>query len=313
MIEFLLQSAAPLWVKIGGYNFYVDHSSKKLLRLKAENSFDIKYHFAELDSVVCCAKIAFKNGECHCNNKNIKVVKCQKNRFLLQILQKNGCFLQKKVKKLCKNNFVFNFFENGLIEIETEDEIKFSKIFDCQILDARVDFLAGGFVAIGVVGGQSENVVLLSSNFVEVGFFENSVFEKTTSGCKILADLKDIAGHGLVRVFDFENGAKLVDEYAVYLSGNPKPPSNKNVLPVYFLECIKAKDFALAQKLLSPELCKVAKPKHLANYFGNFGAIYSNCFGQQSGEVWLEYFENKSSFAKKFCFQIEDEKICNIC
>ena len=135
MFEILLSSKVPTEVEILNAKFVVSCSKQKLVRFDEEKSFALKYNFAGKNSVVYSANFYFANENLLSDNQNLKIINYDKNKFLVKILQKNAVFLQKKVKKLQIDDIFFNFFQNGLMEIEAQNEILFSEIYDFEILD----------------------------------------------------------------------------------------------------------------------------------------------------------------------------------
>ena len=248
-----------------------------------------------------------------CNQKYYIIYKLIKIQVIFAwFLQKNAVFLQKKVKKLQNGDITYNFYQNGLVEVESQNEILFSEIYDFEILDADILTLNNGFVALKLFGGKEEACIVLNDKFMELDFFENAIIEKTDDGYKVLIDFKDIAGHGLVKEYKIEDASNLVDEYSVYLKGRPNMPSNNNVVPLYFAECIKAKDYTLAKQLLCDELKDIAKKEHLTNYFGNFVYVDTDWFKNEKNILCFEYQKNKKNFVKKHIFVLQDGQIVNI-
>lgn len=311
MLEILLSSKVPMQVEILNTKFTVSNIKQKLLKFDTPTVFNLQYNFDGKNSIVYCAEFTFKNNNLLCDNKNFKIIKYDENKFLVQILQKNCNFLQKKVKKLQIDDAFFNFYQNGLIEIETKNEMLFTEIYDFEIVNAEVVILNNGYYALKLFG-DSDAVVVLNDKFFDVGFYQNSIIEKTEHGFKLLTDLKDIAKHGLVKEFKIQNGLELVEEYSVYLQGKPILPSNLSIIPLYFLECIKAKDYTMAKGFLCDDLKNTATQEHLINFFGDFTDILLNSFNNDSSVLCLEYCQNQLNFTKDYNFLIKDEKIYNI-
>ena len=125
---------------------------------------------------------------------------------------------------------------------------------------------------------------------------------------KVLTNLCDIAGHGIVEIFKFDDDIKKADEYTVYMSGQPKTNVCPKTLPIYFLECIKAKDYKQAKKCLSDGLFQKAKLEHVAEFFGDFVDV--DIFDDK---IYLEYIDlGGNYFAKKYNFLLDDGKIADI-
>ena len=312
MFEILLSSKVPMEVNILNTKFLISNSKQKLVKFDENKPFGLQYNFAGKNSVVYSAEFSFFNGNLVSKNENVKIIKYDENKFLVKILQKNAVFLQKKVKKLQKADLFFSFYQNGLVEIESQNEILFSEIYDFEILDADILDLKNDFLALKLFGASDEACVVLNNKFMEIDFFENCLIEKTEQGYKVLIDLKDIAGHGLVKEYAISETSTLIDEYSVYLKGRPTMPSNVNIVPLFFVECIKAKDFTLAKNMLCEELKDSAKQEHLANFFGNFVAVDVDYFSNEKNILCFEYQKNQQKYIKKYAFLIKNDKILNI-
>lgn len=312
MFEILLSSKVPMEVNILNTKFLVSNSKKKLIKFDENRAFSVQYNFAGKNSVVYCADFVFENENLTTNNQNFKIVNYEPNKFLVEILQQNCVFLQKKIKKIKNNDAFYSFYQNGLVEIESQTEILFSEIYDFEILDAEILNLNNDFVAIKLFGESDEACIILNDKFIELDFFKNAIVEKTEQGFKVLIDIKDIARHGLVKEYQITETANLVDEYSVYLKGRPILPSNANVVPLFFAECIRAKDFSLAKNMLCDELKDSAKQEHLANFFGGFLSFDADCWTNEKNVLCFEYQKNNKKYIKKYTFALQNDKIVNI-
>lgn len=312
MFEILLSSKVPMEVSISNTKFLVSNSNKKLVKFNENKLFSLQYNFAGKNSVVYSVEFSFLNDSLITDNTNLKIINYDKNKFLVKILQKNAVFLQKKVKKLQINEVFYNFYQNGLVEIESQEEILFSEIYDFEILDADILTLNNGFIALKLFGSKTEACIILNNNFIELDFYENSIIEKTEQGYKVLIDLKNIAGHGLVKEYAITESATLIDEYSVYLKGQPTIPTNSNIVPLFFAECIKSKDYNLAKNLLCDELKNSAKQEHLANFFGNFVSVDTDYWTNDKNVLCFEYQKNNINYIKKYTFSMQNNKILNI-
>lgn len=127
---------------------------------------------------------------------------------------------------------------------------------------------------------------------------------------KILFDLKDGLGHGLVHKFEVvDDKIKKTDEYAVYLSED-KIFFNQ-FSPITFLNCVRAKNFNLARKILSKDLNEVLDDDHLSEFFGDFDHVEQNRF--------LSHFDENNIIVRKqkmilgeYQFDTENGLIVNI-
>ncbi len=309
MFDFILNCKKPLTILLGANYIEISNHKQKILSTDIAKSFNIDYYLTNNASNIYHAKINFIDGEFVCDEQNVRLIKIKDNTYILNFLLKNECFLQKKSKKIVKNGLIFNFYTNGMVEVETENELKYCNKFDFEIIDAEVVTLKNDFIALKFFGkNDSEYSVVFNNHFAEIISFDSAVLEQTENGFKVLTNLYDIAGHGLVECFEIDEDIKKTDEYSVYLNKAPKRDFNEQVLPIYFLQCIRARDFVEAKRCLSPNLQAKAKMEHLSQFFGDFINIYPI-----NDKIYCEYIDAfDKHFAKPFTFQISNGKIQNI-
>ena len=289
-------------------SFDVSKTSQKKVVISEQKTFGFDYYFSNMQQGVFHGQIDFDGKNFEADSNFLKVVKVDENLFFVKILRKNTYFLPKKVKKIAKNDIFFTFYQNGLIEIEAENKVCFSDFFNIKIVDADVLELKNNFYSVKIFGeNEQEKSVVFNSFFEPVFMFESCVVESSENGFKVLTNLHDIAGHGIVEIFNIDDDIKKVDEYAVYMSGEPKQCANQNVLPVYFLECIKAGDFKQAKRCLANCILSKVKVEHLATYFGNFVDILLF-----DGKTYLEYADGEKHYVQLFSFLVKDGKIQEI-
>lgn len=314
MYRFILKADCDASLYIGNERIKLSKSEPKVLEFETASSFD----FDILPWPTCALQFhvfAKFDGENYLvENQNIKIIKIDGNTHIFKICAKNTNNLQKKCKKITKNGIFFNFYQNGVVEIEDENSLLFCEKFDVKIFDADVLELKNGCYCLKLYGENGvEKSVIIDNNFVSVLSFDSTVVETTERGFKVLTDLKDIACHGFVETFEIDDSIKKIDEYSVYLKGSPQKNFNENVLPVYFLQCIRANDFLEAKHCLSQELSGKAKNEHLKAYFGNFLDITT--FENKIYLVYQSNFMNAGSnnyFAKETIFKVANGKIVDI-
>lgn len=309
MIDFIFFSDTPAKLFFGNCGVVVSKISQKRITLDMQKTLCFDLYFLNMEQNVFHKKIVFNGTKFVCDDKFLHLVKIDENLYFVKILTQNDCFFAKKVKKISKNGLFFNFFQNGVIEIENETELLYSEKNDIKIIDATVLQLKNNHYAIKLFGeNETEQTVVINNFFVPVLVFDSCVVESIEKGFKVLTNLYDIAGHGIVEVFEIDDDIKKTDEYTVYINGEPNKNKNVNVLPVFFLECIRAKDYTEAKKCLSSSLSQKAKLEHLKAYFGDFIGI--DVF---NNKIYLEYCdENECYFARQYNFLLKDEKIENI-
>lgn len=283
MYELLIKCDRDINVIIAGQIVFVAAKKAKLIQIEKLSEFDFQFFCNGFDSVIQCAKVFVDNQKIVKCSDNLRVVQLTQKTYFVEISAKKHDFLHKKVKKIVKNGIFFNFFQNGAIEIENETSLLFCESYHFLTSDADVLELKNGCYALKLFGeNKKEKSVILNQNYSSVVELESAIVEPTENGFKVLTDLHDIARHGIVETFEIDDDIVKVDEYSVYLSGAPQNKFNPNVLPTYFLQCIKANDFKEAKNCLSVNLSQKVKPEHLKNYFGNFDDIL-----QQNEKIYL--------------------------
>lgn len=314
MYKFVLEADENTLIFLGDEKFEIIKNKPKILEVDAAKNLEFlvlpKLEFAQILNF----EISFEKGNCFSKYEKMQVIKIEDGLYFLKIFVKNCTNHQKKCKKIVKNGLFFNFFENGYIEIENQDTLLFCEQFDFSILDAEVMELKNDAYCLKLFGkNNAEKSVIIDKNFVSVLSFDSAVEELTENGFKVLTDLHDIACHGLVEVFEVEEEISKVDEYSVYLKGSPVKKFNTNVLPIYFLQCVKANDFFEAKRCLSDELKNKATNENIKNYFGNFSDILAF-----NGKTYLVYHDSSyfdkfnNFFAKEFSFKIANNQIIDI-
>ena len=309
MFEFFLTSKKPMTVLIGGTKFEISKTESKVIKFDESKDVNFDFYFTENASSIFHGKLQFVDVEYVCLDFDLELVKIKDQRYILRFLHKNDCFLQKKCQKNVKNGHIFTFYQNGVVEIETEDQVLFSRKYNFEILDAEILELKNGYFAIKLFGkDDAEMSIIFNNNFAEIICFDSAIIESTEDGFKVLTNLFDVSCHGLVEIFSIDEDIKKTDEYAVYMNNVPNRDFNINILPIYFLQCIKARDYTEAKKCLSQSLRAKAQIEHLAQFFGDFVNVF-----MFEDKVYLEYIDAfNHHFAKSYLFKIEGNRIQNI-
>lgn len=148
-----------------------------------------------------------------------------------------------------------------------------------------------------LVFNTSTNNILVSDIFLKV--------EKTENNIKALKSLNNTLKHGKVFSIDVKTGE--VTNYNVYLE-DYKPLHEQNLIPLSFLESIKAEDYKLAMTFLDGSLLNVNELK-LKQYFNEFENIYYNCYNLKQ-DVCNYTITGKEN--KNFNFYLLNNKIIEI-
>ncbi|MBO7508474.1 MAG: hypothetical protein J6T39_02385 [Clostridia bacterium] len=309
MFQIFLMSKIPITISISGTRFNISNTLVKKLEIDIGKTFEFDYFFTNSSSYIFHGKLNFVDDEFVCDDKNFHTIKMGDNSYILKFTTQNQCFLQKKCQKIKKNGYFFNFYQNGLVEIEDENNVLFCDETDFEILSAEVLELKNEFCAVKLFGkNNAERSVVFNQHFEPLFQFDTCILEATENGFKVLTNLKDIARHGLVEVFEIDEDVSKTNEYAVFMNEYAYNDFNIMVLPLYFMQCVRAGDYAEAKNCLTPKLQSRVKKEHLKQYFGEMLDRYV-----LENNFYVETTNSKGArIAKKFCFTLEDGKIGNI-
>lgn len=310
MFEFLLTGNDKFGVFLQGTNFFVDDLRYKKIEIDSINDLNFNFYFCNQPSILFPVNLKFDAKRWLANSQFVELTKIDNQRYICKICKKNSEFLQKKAKKIEKNGLFFNFFQNGTVEIESQNDLLFCENFDFEIANANVVELKNNFYALNMFSNQNtEKTVLINGSFASVMAFDNVIFEKTENGFKILREVFDVANHGIVERYEFADDIKKVDEYTVYMKNHPLNKFALQVLPIYFLQCVKANDFGEAKKYLVENIKSKVSNESLQNYFGDFVDILTF-----DDKIYLRYYiEKANNFDTRLCkFAVSDGKIFKI-
>lgn len=309
MIEIYLRAKKPTTMLVGQTRIEVDNAHPKKLQIDEPSGFDFDYYFSTTNSLMYHCKLEFLNDEYSTKDKFVSLTKLPENSYLLEFLRQNECYLQKKCAKLAFDGNFLNCYQNGVLEIESELDVRYCEQLDFEIASAEVLNLPNNFYALKLYGkGRGEKCIILNASFASILSFDSCILEKTDQGFKVLTNINDIAGHGVVETYQIDDDCKKIDEYTVYMQDYAKNDVNQNVLPIYFLQCVKAKDFAEAKRCLSQDLQSKVKLEYLKKYFGDFEKVF--CV---DGKIFLQYVGSLNKhYAKEYHFSVANAKIISI-
>lgn len=287
----------------------VDLTQSKKLVFDEPTPFCLQYFFESDFSKIYSVQVGFDGTKLFSKNKNATLVDMQKNIYVLRL--SNHAQTIQKIKKIVSNGKIFSIFANGNVVAESENQLLLAENFDVLTVDASVTELANGFFAVNLAleDGHSKTVIYNSNN-VSILTFDNAILEATEQGFKVLIEPFDIASHGIVETYSLdETDAQKTDEYSVFLKNRPLPCPCQEVLPAYFLECVKANDFGEAKKCLNQQTSQKVKNEALKSYFGNFVDIVFF-----DGKIFLTYDLQKkyNQVARQCNFLMQNGKISKI-
>lgn len=310
MFEILLKSNQKFGVIMQSCNFYVDSDKQKKIVVEDTQDINFEFYFCNQSSLVYPACLQFDGTRWVTESKYISITKISEQKYICEITKNVADNMQEKTKKITINQIYFNFYCNGVVEIESDNNLLFCENFDFSIKNASVVELDKGYYALNLFSAENtEKTILINQSFASVMTFDNAIFEKTENGFKVLQQLFDIANHGLVQVYQFEDDIKLVDEYTVYIKNHALNKFSTQVLPIYFLQCVKANDFGEAKTCLADSIRQKVSNQGLKAYFGEFVDILIF-----EGGIYLKYLTNtpQNYVTKKCQFALQDGKISKI-
>ncbi len=201
---------------------------------------------------------------------------------------------------------------SGLVKVENKSDMlqfRFSK--GIVTLDARAN--KGKILIWAENMSKKYSIALISieNHKFELERLENvDMLEENGKVIKTFRNLHTALGHGIVG----EYGMTFTGKYKLAKMGDKASPHiSPKLVPYYFLDAVRVKDFDLARNYLSSALSQALDNKHLEKFFGEF-----KNFGQNLGEnifpedVALFYDENDIQVAKVFHFELKDDKIADI-
>ena len=284
----------------------------KFFPLDSENKDSIPFSIL-LNLENCLLSTSCKN-QC----ENVTLTKYPHDNILLEVkpfLLCDAPFGEHKKELTCASENCTIFYargDSGIVKVENKTDIlqfRFSK--GIATLDARASENKILIWAKNLNKKYSLAQISLKNSKFELERLENvDILEENGKIIKTFRNLHTTLGHGIVG----EYGPTLSGKYKLAKSGDKTfSHIEEKLVPYYFLDAVRVKDFDLARSFLSRELSKILDNKHLEMFFGNF-----KNFGQNLGEniypddVALFYEENDIQIAKIFHFELKNGAIVNI-
>lgn len=231
-----------------------------------------------------------------------------------QLILKEYCVhLQKNVAHEFNNGTIADVSLNGELILKVNNEAAFKKLFNTSIETTNFIELKNNFFAVLVLKENNEGVVFVfdADNKLVLEKSANKI-EITDDGFQILQIFNDVTKNGLVNKYKINETLEMMEEYAVYLKDGPKEINNKRIVPIAFLQCIKAKNFEYAKTFLSSDLEQKVTEDNLSAYFGEWNEICTNYLNKNTFNQFALIYGEENKFAKIFNFKIENDLITNI-
>ena len=253
-----------------------------------DNSLDILLNTKELIYTIC----PFSNGEYYLvDNGKISILNdniTSSSELIEVVPYKNNHYDIKYISSQIYNssyslvltqeefgNIVANIFNDGkgVVEILDKGRLKLRKNLS-PIDTAQVDFINEKLIIKCLLKNKSFYITVINCKTFEI-VFESICDSVEFSQVKIktLKLCNDISNHEIVQELDLKDNAK--QEYTIYVR-KTKNMCNDRLLPMQFLQSIKANDYVMAKKCLTESFKDITK-EQLKNYFGDIRDIYYNC------------------------------------
>lgn len=251
-------------------------------------------------------------GKLSTNSSLADLVKFDLENYQL-ILKEYCVHLQKNVAHEFNNGTIADVSLNGELILKVNNEAAFKKLFNTSIETTNFIELKNNFFAVLVLKENNEGVVFVfdADNKLVLEKSANKI-EITDDGFQILQIFNDVTKNGLVNKYKINETLEMMEEYAVYLKDGPKEINNKRIVPIAFLQCIKAKNFEYAKTFLSLDLEQKVTEDNLSAYFGEWNEICTNYLNKNTFNQFALIYGEENKFAKIFNFKIENDLITNI-
>ncbi len=170
-----------------------------------------------------------------------------------------------------KNNICIYNNPMGVIDISTGSLLRLRKNCD-KIVAAEIDIVSGcNVIKCQLIDNKYYIIVIDDKCKILFDTICNS-YETNENKCKTIAEVCDIAGHGVVKTFDMTD--KTIDCYAVY-TGEVRYASSDRLVPMAMLQSLMVGDNKLAKSYLCAEMQSISDDK-LQQYFGKFDRVVYN-------------------------------------
>lgn len=256
------------------------------------------------------AQITYKAGKLFSSNKNIIITYYGKFHFKIEaqplLIHSQLNFNKPYYEKL--DEYTFSIIKNTLFVQSKEHNFYYP--LPCEINNIKIKKVTNFLVL--TAQSYEKNYILILNAYLQLQFdaiADNIEFD----GNKIitLENINDIARHGLVTIFKYNNQNFVKDQqYSVYTQTEPVAPANFRALPWAFMEAINIQNFTLARSYLHPNLSQTLKDDIITAYFGDFLEVLPSIDNDYT-VLSLVYSGNPRS-VKNFKFEIIENRISNI-
>lgn len=290
-----IKSLVPAQISINGECNFISN-----LDIISNRNFYIAFFPTNSQKYSPCATSAHEQA----NNHSIKKIPFKDNHIDI-------IFNPQHIKCLTKENIILNKkYMNTIFTISntTETFINITstkKTYSSSTeLIRSIEFKTFGHIVI-IIGSISKekNYILIYNTSNQKIILEKIIhkIEHTKTSIKLLKE--ELSYTGYAKVYEFNTTTKNISEYNVVVR-EPQSPHSSEIVPLFFLECLKFKDYKNAKKYLSNSC---VENNHLINFFGNIQEIYYNGYSKDINYTIL----NDKGF-KSFTFNIEENKIIEI-
>lgn len=308
-----LCSTSPAQFFVHNTNIGQTQSTQDYISIKTdETNFFIMCYATTKPLLPQCANINILNNTILCTNSNIRIVKLYKNYYKIQFNLPLCITYKPSVlkKNILLNNCNLSFFDSTMQYVLISNNNGNYKItINYVIENAEFKIFNKYYALLGKV--ENKDYLLIFNNLGNVIFEDcTDVIELTQNTISTLNKMQDIAMHGFVSVYKFEeNSITLKEQYTVFLKEKPIYTKNKFCISIAFLEAININNIKLARYYLNDELNASLTDQQLTNFFGDYLEFEPNFLTNANNSIFFVYSNNVT---KLYNFIIKQDKIIDI-
>lgn len=181
-----------------------------------------------------------------------------------------------------KINIVLLNNNNGNIFVYEDNKLK-KQFVTSSIINAEIKQINNNIIIKCELEEDKYFLVILNADNLEtLCEGECDIIEENEEEIKSLKKMLDLSKHASVLSFSLQS--QQIENYKVYLDGEPKRTTNKLLVPLAFLQALQYENFDLAKSYLSEELAETANSE-FEGYFGKIQNIYLDRYNLNAAEV----------------------------
>lgn len=257
------------------------------------------------------AKIDIKSNKLFSFNPNICITDYGKNHFKIEVIAIKIPSITQNITPFYQkiDEFAFSVIKNTFTAQTNSEHFNYALPYKVTPQNIKK---VGNFLVFNAKTAKNQDYLLVLNKNLQLCF--DGVADKIEfDGANVitLQNIKDIAQHGLVTTYKFNNYSFTKDEqYSVYTQTEPISPANNKAIAWAFMEAVNIQNFALARSYLHPNLSQSLKDEHIIAFFGDFLEV-TQSFEDNEQILSLVYAGNPR-FVKNYKFELVENRIFNI-